>query len=206
MQQMRKDHNLIKRQMINEFVKPGAKVLDCGCGRGGDLLKWQSVKAQVTCVDPDPESLEEAKRRAKEIGFKTKFVLGDIHKVTNGPFDVICYNFSLHYEKNFETIVSSVKPGGLLIGLVPDPDRLETEWFMDRLGNTCIRDGDTLKVKLCDGPFYNGSEKSEPILDTLKLKNILKNCFETIVWEPMTGAPTGLISDIYTKFVFKKNV
>ena len=206
MQQMRKDHNLIKRQMINEFVKPGAKVLDCGCGRGGDLLKWQSVKAQVTCVDPDPESLEEAKRRAKEIGFKTKFVLGDIHKVTNGPFDVVCYNFSLHYEKNFKTIVSSVKPGGLLIGLVPDPDRLETEWFMDRLGNTCIRDGDTLKVKLCDGPFYNGSEKSEPILDTLKLKNILKNCFETIVWESMTGTPTGLISDIYTKFVFKKNI
>ena len=206
MQQMRKDHNLIKRQMINVFVKPGAKVLDCGCGRGGDLLKWQSVQAKVTCVDPDPESLEEAKRRAKEIGFKAKFVLGDIHKVTNGPFDIVCYNFSLHYEKNFETIVSSVKPGGLLIGLVPDPDRLETEWFMDRLGNTCIRDGDTLKVKLCDGPFYNGSEKSEPILDTLNLKNILKNCFETIVWEPMTGAPTGLISDIYTKFIFKKNI
>lgn len=206
MQQMRKDHNLIKRQMINEFVKPGAKVLDCGCGRGGDLLKWQSVQAKVTCVDPDPESLEEAKRRAKEIGFKAKFVLGDIHKVTNGPFDIVCYNFSLHYEKNFETIVSSVKPGGLLIGLVPDPDRLETEWFMDRLGNTCIRDGNTLKVKLCDGPFYNGSEKSEPILDTLNLKNILKNCFETIVWEPMTGAPTGLISDIYTKFIFKKNI
>ena len=160
----------------------------------------------MTCVDPDPESLEEAKRRAKEIGFKAKFVLGDIHKVTNGPFDIVCYNFSLHYEKNFETIVSSVKPGGLLIGLVPDPDRLETEWFMDRLGNTCIRDGDTLKVKLCDGPFYNGSEKSEPILDTLNLKNILKNCFETIVWEPMTGAPTGLISDIYTKFIFKKNI
>lgn len=206
MQQMRKDHNLIKRKMINEFVKPGAKVLDCGCGRGGDLLKWQSVQAKVTCVDPDPESLEEAKRRAKEIGFKAKFVLGDIHKVTNGPFDIVCYNFSLHYEKNFETIVSSVKPGGLLIGLVPDPDRLETEWFMDRLGNTCIRDGNTLKVKLCDGPFYNGSEKSEPILDTLNLKNILKNCFETIVWEPMTGTPTGLISDIYTKFIFKKNI
>jgi SAM-dependent methyltransferase len=205
MQQLRKEHNAIKRKMIQENVRPGQTVLDCGCGRGGDLLKWQSVQAKVTCVDPDRESLDEAKSRAKEIGFDAKFVLGDIHKV-KGTYDVVCYNFSLHYEKNFSTIVSRVKPGGLLMGIVPDPERLETEWFMDRLGNTCIRDGDVLKVKLCDGPFYNGVERSEPILDTCGLKNILKNSFETIVWEPMTSEPTGLISDIYTKFVFKKNV
>jgi ubiquinone/menaquinone biosynthesis C-methylase UbiE len=209
---MRKDHNMVKRKMIQKFVQRGQTVLDCGCGRGGDLLKWQSVGAVVTGVDPDAESLTEAKRRAHDMNFQAKFYQGDILSVTSGPFDVVCYNFSLHYiaknfEKSLKTIVEKIKPGGILMGVVPDVDRLGCEWFKDRLGNTCVvNDDGTLEVCLTDGPFYKGEPKVEPILDLKVLKQLLKNSFETIVWEPMVHEPTGLISDMYTKFVFKKNL
>lgn len=216
MEALRKLHNDRKRALILKWVRPGSFVLDCGCGRGGDLWKWRTVRARVAAIDPDPESLREAEQRAFEMNFGVWFLgHGDIRDAASfGPFDVVCYNFSLHYivdslSESLDAIARAVKPGGLLIGVTPERARAEFltngGQFRDALGNTlAIRDG-RLFVSLTDGPFYAEGGRAEPLLDACVLETGLADRgFTRLVWEPMLPSPNGLVSDLYSSFVFKK--
>jgi SAM-dependent methyltransferase len=221
MEQLRKLHNDCKRKLILNWVKPGSHVLDCGCGRGGDLHKWNSIsKLKITAVDPDEESLTEAQNRAIESGYGIWFLPpGDIRTAVSwGPYDVVCYNFSLHYifenfvvySKSMEAIGKSVKVGGYFIGIAPDNTRIQSvlnskSKFIDRLGNSIEVREDRLSVYLSDGPFYAQGEREEPILmkDSF-LESMKTQGFRLVLWEPMLKTPNGLISDIYSQFVFVK--
>jgi SAM-dependent methyltransferase len=218
MADLRKTHNNYKRQLINQWVKNDMYVLDCGCGRGGDWWKWQAARVRLAAIDPDNDSLDEAERRAHEMGLNVWFLgQGDIRQAAfAGPFDVVCYNFSLHYifenesvlEHSLKAIKVALKPGGLLIGITPEKARAESMvnsngLFRDKLGNEFRILGDRLSVRLSDGPFYADGAKEEPLLDGPILIQKLKALgFERRMWEPMVPRPTGLISDLYTKFVF----
>ena len=60
-------------------------------------------------------------------------------------------------------------------------------------------------VRLVDGPFYADGGREEPTLDAAILRSRLTEAgFECLVWEPMLPRPNGLVSDLYSKFVFKK--
>jgi SAM-dependent methyltransferase len=211
-QQMRTLHNKCKRDIIGNYVWPGARVLDCGCGRGGDLHKWKMVKqaGEVVAIDPDEASMQEARVRAVENGSQVRFLApGDIRHVEE-TFDIICYNFSLHYivnsyEESLEAIKRVLSPGGLLIGIVPEKARAEMltngQPWRDRLGNTLEISGDRLWVNLADGPFYADGPRAEPMLDGPEFLERLG--FEVVMWEPMILRPNGLISDLYTKFCLR---
>ena len=211
-QQMRTLHNKCKRDVIGNYVWPGARVLDCGCGRGGDLHKWKMVKqaGEVVAIDPDEASMQEARARAVESGSQVRFLApGDIRHVEE-TFDIICYNFSLHYivdsyEESLEAIKRVLSPGGLLIGIVPEKARAEMltngQPWRDRLGNTLEIRGDRLWVNLADGPFYADGPREEPMLDGPEFLERLG--FEVVMWEPMIPRPNGLISDLYTKFCLR---
>lgn len=217
MEALRKLHNACKRDLISEWVKPHSHVLDCGCGRGGDLWKWRAVHARVSAIDPDPASLLEAEERAQSMDATVLFLgPGDIRQAAfAGPYDVVCYNFSLHYivdsfAESLKALALAVRPGGLLIGIVPELARAEAMVdadgsFKDALGNTIEILGDRLLVNLSDGPYYADGPKSEPLLDgAILIQNIELLGFERLMWEPMIRRPNGLISDLYTKFVFRK--
>ena len=222
MDALRKLHNNCKRKLIEKYVKPGDKVLDCGCGRGGDLHKWKASGATMFMIDPDEESVREAEERAYKIGISVWF-LGNgtiIQAAFAGPYDVVCYNFSIHYiaespevfEASLKALGVAVKPGGYLIGVTPEKARIEAlvgpyGYFKDDLGNeiAMMQGGRKLLVRLVDGPFYADGGREEPILDSNELVKGLANFgFELILWEPMLDQPNGLISDLYSKFVFKK--
>lgn len=223
MDALRKLHNNCKRELIIKYVKRNSYVLDCGCGRGGDWWKWQAVQARVAAIDPDAESLSEAENRAATMNFKVDFLgEGDIRAAAfAGPYDVVCYNFSLHYiceneeiyRNSLKALGVAVRPGGLLIGITPDKHRAEAlmnenGYFTDKLGNefNWIHDGRNLLVRLADGPFYADGGREEPTLDpTIVIQDLTHFGFELITWEPMLTRPNGLISDLYSKFVFKKN-
>ena len=215
-------HNDAKRQMIQRWVLPGTKVLDCGCGRGGDWHKWKAARVHVFAIDPDEESLREAEQRAHDMQFGVWF-LGQgsiIQAAFAGPYDVICYNFSLHYifedretyDVSIKAIACSLNPNGLLMGVVPEKARAEAitdqyGHFKDSLGNECaiLHGGRRLSVRLVDGPFYADGGREEPILDAnVLIQDLKKVGLELVLWEPMLPEPTGLISDLYSKFVFKK--
>jgi ubiquinone/menaquinone biosynthesis C-methylase UbiE len=212
-QDMRKLHNKCKGDIIYNFVGPGARVLDCGCGRGGDLHKWKKSQAGlVVAIDPDGASLVEARVRALESQSKVRIVgPGDIRNV-EGTFDVVCYNFSLHYiidsfSESLEAIRRVLAPGGLLIGIVPEKARAEMltngRPWKDRLGNTLEIREDRLWVNLADGPFYADGPREEPLFDGPEF--IERLGFEVVMWEPMISRPNGLVSDLYTKFCLRKS-
>lgn len=221
MDELRKLHNNCKRKLILDWVHPGSVVLDCGCGRGGDWWKWRAARAKVAAIDPDTESLKEAEERAIEMGFGVWFLgPGDIRSAAfAGPFDVVCYNFSLQYifedEKmlrdSLKAIKVAISPGGILIGIVPEKARIEAVLdengqFTDALGNRVQIKGEKLLVSLTDGPFYADGPKEEPLLDgSIFIQNLKNLGFDKLVWEPMIPSPNGLISDIYTKFVFRNS-
>ena len=222
MDALRKLHNNCKRKLIIQWVQPNDVVLDCGCGRGGDFLKWKAAQARLFAIDPDEESLREAELRAKDAGLNV-FFLGKgsiVQAAFAGPYNVVCYNFSLHYifenEITFDTSIKAlscaVKEDGFLIGIAPDRRRAELMadqhgQYKDRLGNAFMifQGGRKLMVQLVDGPFYADGGREEPMLDPGTLITALKDVgFELLVWEPMLPEPNGLISDLYSKFVFKK--
>ena len=222
MNALRQLHNRAKRELITEWVRPGSKVLDCGCGRGGDIHKWKSVQAHVFAIDPDEASLREAEQRAHDSHVGIWF-LGPgtiIEAQASGPYDVICYNFSLQYifedavtyRTSLKALVASLAPGGFLIGVAPDKARAEAltgpkGHFRDALGNevSLPMGSERLHVRLADGPFYAAGGRSEPLLDSLRLIQDLDRLGISLVsWEPMIPIPNGLVSDLYSKFVFRK--
>jgi hypothetical protein len=176
------------------------------------------VKAHVTAIDPDEDSLLEAEERAREIQFGVWFLgKGDIRQAAfAGPYDVVCYNFSLHYifenentlTESLKAIKVSLKLGGLLMGITPEKARAESMadengHFIDNLRNEFKIENEKLHVRLAGGPFYADGPKEEPLLDGSILIQKLKDMgFDRLAWEPMVSRPTGLISDLYTKFVF----
>jgi len=220
--ELRQLHNQIKRDHISRWVPRRSHVLDCGCGRGGDWHKWKAVHARVSAIDPDLESLNEAENRAIDMEFGVWFLgLGDIRQAAfAGPYDVVCYNFSLHYifedpetfNQSIKALAVSVRPGGLLIGVTPEKARAEAMvnqfgYFRDSLGNeiAMLRANSRLMVRLIDGPFYADGGREEPILDANVLIRALEQAgFEMVQWEPMIDRPNGLISDLYSKFVFRR--
>jgi hypothetical protein len=60
-------------------------------------------------------------------------------------------------------------------------------------------------VRLIDGPFYTDGGREEPTLSPIQLIQDLQEVgLDLVQWEPMISRPNGMISDLYSKFVFKK--
>jgi len=202
MDALRKFHNSMKKELIIKWVKPNSYVLDCGCGRGGDFWKWKSVSARLVAVDPDESSLKEAEQRALTAEFGVWFIHGNILQAVDvGPFDVVCYNFSIHYEtKSIHAIKKAVKQGGYLIGITPEKSLIENTKSPDAFGNTFEIAGDSLRMNVVDGPFYSDGPKDEPLLEKDAFMESLAPEFKCIVWKPISNSNT--LSDIYAQFVF----
>lgn len=193
MAHIRERNNFIKRTLLNTYVPKGSKVLDIGCGQGGDLHKWKHLGVELTGVDPNKWAIEEAKRRSKGYG---TFLIGDILSAPLEQYDVICYNFSLQYQSLdlFSEIVKRLKkPNGILIGVVTDQtllgngkeDGIEIENIDDKY----------IKVYIPDTPYYANGPVMEPILNKNKLfQEAMKNDMEIVLWETFS---------IYAKFVFR---
>jgi SAM-dependent methyltransferase len=224
MENIRRYHNDVKRELIQRCVQTGSSVLDVGCGFGGDLHKWVSsgVRTLDMC-DPSAEALAEARSRASNIkGIDPVMYHGDILSCpSNKRYDVVCYNFSLHYifahEKLFRQSVRSIrdklKPGGKLIGVIPDSESiLMNTPFRDKLGNFFIRKdttgfgnfGEKVFVMLVDTPFYNGEAKSEPIAyKDLLITELLNNGFKLEEWVALDGCT---LSSLYSRFIFVRTL
>ena len=216
MEEIRRNHNDAKRALIQYATKEGFSILDVGCGFGGDLQKWNKCGAKINMCDPEPSALVEARSRAKNMHMRVNFYKGDIHNCPNRKFDLICYNFSLHYifesrDKFFSSIKEirkRMKPGGKLIGIIPDSEKIIFRTpLKDDMGNFFLMKehgnggfGEKLFVNLVDTPFYADGPKSEPIAYKDHLVTHLEELgFKLELWEGLTGNP---ISELYSKFIF----
>lgn len=144
---LRNFNNVIKNMLINGAVSgPGARVLDLGCGKGGDLRKWETARiSQYIGVDISNASIVEAMRRYhnNRAPYEVTFVTGDAFGLplpvvlrdfpevfSRFPLDVVTMQFCLHYafeseakaRMTIENVARSLKPGGQFIGTIPNSE------------------------------------------------------------------------------------
>ncbi|XP_060100033.1 mRNA cap guanine-N7 methyltransferase [Heteronotia binoei] len=148
---LRNFNNWIKSVLIGEFLdkvrqrKQSITVLDLGCGKGGDLLKWRKGRiSKLVCTDIADISVQQCKqrymdmrnRRSNDRIFSAEFITADSTKELlskkyndrNMCFDICSCQFVYHY--SFETYEQAdlmlknacerLCPGGYFIGTTPD--------------------------------------------------------------------------------------
>ena len=216
MEEIRKNHNDAKRVLIQTVTKEGQNILDVGCGFGGDLQKWHKCGVNMNMCDPEPSAITEARMRAKNMHLRVNFYEGDIHNCPNRKFDVVCFNFSLHYIfaskdvffSSIKEIKKRMKPSGVLVGIIPDSERITFKTpFKDDMGNFFVTKhhgnggfGEKLFVNLVDTPYYADGPKAEPIAyKDLLVTHLEELGFSLQLWEGLSG---NAISEMYSKFIF----
>ena len=170
---MRNFNNWIKSMLINDFAdkvknsKPESyrnhrgqrdisrpeesfTVLDIGCGKGGDLLKWSKAKIDhLVGVDIAQTSVEQAKDRYGEMKarnrhnsntFSADFYAADCTRVDletvyddqNVTFDIVSCQFAFHYcfesieqaDAMLKNVSQRLRPGGFFVGTTPDANEI----------------------------------------------------------------------------------
>ncbi|XP_060948330.1 mRNA cap guanine-N7 methyltransferase [Limanda limanda] len=150
---MRNFNNWLKSVLIGEILEQvrGAgsrqvSVLDLGCGKGGDLLKWRRGGINhLVCADIAGVSVEQCQSRYEEMKrkshinekiFSAQFITADCSKEVlseklDDPklmFDICSCQFVYHYSFESEqkanvmlrNACERLKPGGYFIGTTPD--------------------------------------------------------------------------------------
>nr|SVE84301.1 EOG090X07I2 [Daphnia pulex] len=159
---MRNLNNWIKSRIIGNILdrirrENGShcrlNVLDLGCGKGGDLLKWERGNVHhVVCADIAETSIEQCKdryatlkHRSRSNVFSAEFIAADCSKenimerMANRELklDLVSCQFAFHYsfeslpqaEQMLANVSSNLQPGGYFIGTTTD-----AEDIMRRLG------------------------------------------------------------------------
>ncbi|GAA5826103.1 hypothetical protein JCM5353_008383 [Sporobolomyces roseus] len=146
-------NNWIKSVLIAKFARregdneqPRVKVLDLGCGKGGDLQKWMKAGTdEYVGVDLAAVSVEQARSRWENMRgsrFPAVFRTLDCFEesITEvlppsevvRPFDVVSMQFCMHYafetepkaRQMLDNVSKYLRPGGIVIGTIPDASNL----------------------------------------------------------------------------------
>jgi len=152
-------NNWVKSVLISKFAHPAlaassvrnqrnkGKVLDLGCGKGGDITKWSKARiSDYAGADVAAISIEQAQERWESNRGASRFHasfaaydfctqdLEDVFPpdVFSQPFDVVSAQFCIHYafekEETVRRMLSNVsrhlRPGGMFIGTIPNAEQL----------------------------------------------------------------------------------
>jgi SAM-dependent methyltransferase len=132
----RNSHNFIKAVLIKQFVGEKKRILDLGCGQGGDLLKIKySCPSLYVGIDISAKAIACAQTRASTIKLNCRnhFLCTNFtkhHWEGYPPYDVINCQFAIQFafktesEANFtfEKISRFLVEDGFFIGTVPKHD------------------------------------------------------------------------------------
>ncbi|WFD29103.1 mRNA (guanine-N(7))-methyltransferase [Malassezia sp. CBS 17886] len=123
----------------------GARILDMGCGKGGDLKKWDRQRPELlVMIDIAEVSIQQARDRyqAGSHRWAAEFFAFDCFKrpladvvpasTLQTPFDTVTMQFCLHYGWDTETharemlsnVAKWLRAGGTFIGTIPDSDTI----------------------------------------------------------------------------------
>ncbi|KAJ1569517.1 mRNA cap guanine-N7 methyltransferase [Cladochytrium tenue] len=124
----------------------GLRVLDLGCGKGGDLQKWAKAGvAALVGIDIAEVSVEHARQRYREgtFRFPADFFAADCFAprlaerlggdaARPGSFDVVSSQFAFHYcaeapdrmAAAVANVAAFLRPGGYFVGTVPNANVL----------------------------------------------------------------------------------
>lgn len=109
------------------LLKPGERLLDVGCGTGGVTIPGKlrvGSGGEAAGVDPSPEMIAVAQRKAQRKGLQIDFRVGVIEALPfpDASFDVVTASLMIHHlpsdelqRKGFAEIFRVLKPGGYLL-------------------------------------------------------------------------------------------
>lgn len=149
---------------IQQFKKltPGIRILEIGCGDGGNLVPFAKLGCNVLGVDLAASRIKVAQQSFADLGLPGEFIASDIFQVKEleHQFDlIICHDVLEHiYDKAqfIENLKKYIKPGGMVFMSFP-------AWQMPFGGHQQICHGKFLSHL----PFYH-------ILPTPIYRGILK--------------------------------
>ncbi|KAI0303477.1 guanine-N(7)-methyltransferase [Multifurca ochricompacta] len=163
---LRNFNNWIKSVLITRFAHPTlasstvvdsgggrggrglrGKVLDLGCGKGGDLIKWSKARIkEYVALDIAAISVDQARGRwdslPRATRFDATFAALDCYSepLTRGvppaklvtPFDVVSMQFCMHYAFEsvskvrcmLQNVTRWLRPGGVFLGTIPNAEQL----------------------------------------------------------------------------------
>lgn len=140
---LRKFHNYVKFKLLENYCDCNSTVLDIGCGRGGDMHKWQRLGIKkVVGIDINKNYVFDAMRRYKNMKTENSEIDYSFYFTTQRHIFIeflkfknlqLIYNsiscmFAFHYffenessiNKIFEQISSSLEKDGYFFGTVMD--------------------------------------------------------------------------------------
>jgi len=159
---LRNFNNWIKSVLITRFAHPAlassaiadggngrrrGKVLELGCGKGGDLNKWSKARIkEYVAFDVAAVSVDQARSRWETLPRSSRFDAtfsaldcyaeplnhGVLPAKLADPFDVVSMQFCMHYAFESEAkarcmlqnATSWLRPGGILVGTIPNAEQL----------------------------------------------------------------------------------
>ncbi len=97
-------------------AQPGERILDLGCGTGHLTAKIAETGAHAMGIDRSPEMIRQAKERYPALQFE---VMDAREIALDGNFDAVFSNATLHWIKEPERVILSIKrllrPGGRFV-------------------------------------------------------------------------------------------
>ena len=121
-------NRIIDARLGSLGVRPGARILELGCGSGCVAAHLGRMGYRVTGVDGHPSLLEVARARAPEQTWLLRDLalaggVGELPSDSLAPFDVVAlFDVLEHLEDPVSALdgaLSRAKPGGLVVGTVP---------------------------------------------------------------------------------------
>ncbi|KAN0066016.1 mRNA cap guanine-N7 methyltransferase [Thecaphora frezii] len=162
---LRKFNNWVKSVLIGRFTRGrdprldgrarprGGRIMELGCGKGGDLKKWDKVDpTSLVGVDIAQVSIEQAQQRHRDnrSRFAAHFFAFDCfsrpltevvpRRLLDEGIDTVSLQFCMHYafenEDKARTMLDNVsrylRPGGTFIGTIPDCEVLRQRLYQGR--------------------------------------------------------------------------
>ncbi|CAG8443277.1 10310_t:CDS:2 [Ambispora gerdemannii] len=142
-------NNWVKSVLIGRYAHRGMTVLDMGCGKGGDLHKWNKANIdRLVGIDLAEVSIRHARKRWEDM--KGRKLKAEFHAMDcfsyplstkiarDEEFDIISMQFCLQYSFESEkkarmalrNVTSNLKQDGFFIGTLPDAN-----WIVKKLKN-----------------------------------------------------------------------
>jgi ubiquinone/menaquinone biosynthesis C-methylase UbiE len=118
---------ILHTDFLREYVRPGQRVLDAGCGPGRFTIALAQIGARPVALDTSPLQLRMAQQHCREAGVVDAvdaFVEGDILDLSafeEHSFDaVVCFGVPLSYVLDKRHLAASelirvTRPGGMLL-------------------------------------------------------------------------------------------
>ena len=120
---------------LSPYLRPGMRLLDCGCGPGTMTLGFAHALApgEVVGIDIDPKQVEAAKRQAGDEPANLRFEQADVYALPfpDGSFDFVFAQTVFMYLRDPLRALAEIKrvltPQGMVA--IADPDRYSTVMY-----------------------------------------------------------------------------